>query len=130
MFQGRPKSSRLEQQCIQPRLPGPYALYVLLPRVCTTLKIFRGGGVLLPRAGMSLNIFRSGYVLIPRAGISLNILRDRYVFLPRADITLNIFRGRYVLLPRACMPLKILACNSSRITTVIQVTVHHLSYHI
>jgi hypothetical protein len=31
-----------------------------------------------------------------------------------------------VLLPRACISLKILACISFRISTVIQVTVHHL----
>ena len=58
--------------------------------------------------------------------MSLKIFRDSYVLLPRAGITLKLFRGRYVLVHRACMPLKILACISSRITTVIQITVHQL----
>ena len=67
-------------------------------------------------------------MLVPqqRAGDTWKNFQGRYILLPRAGITLKIFRGRYVLLPRAYMSLKILAYISSRITTVIQVNVHHL----
>jgi hypothetical protein len=52
--------------------------------------------------------------------MSLKTFRDWYALLQRAGITLKLFRCGYVLRPRACKPLKIIACISSRITTVIQ----------
>jgi hypothetical protein len=72
-------------------MPGPYGRYVLIPRACTTLKIFRSRYVLLPRACMFLKIFLNMYVLLPRTGMSLKIFRDRYVLLPRSGMFLNIF---------------------------------------